>query len=80
LNARTLLQFASEKKLSASFLGFQLKVKFAQLKIKTMFNQVVGSGANAFLVIIAVLAGFVAGLSYVDFRRQKEKEESGENY
>jgi hypothetical protein len=39
-----------------------------------MFNQVVGSGANTFLIIVAVLAGFVAGLSYVDFRREKEKE------
>jgi hypothetical protein len=49
-------------------------------KISAMFNQVVGSGANAFLIIIAVLAGFVAGLSYVDFRRQKEKEEAGDNH
>ena len=45
-----------------------------------MFNQVVGSGANAFLIIVAVLIGFVAGLSYVDSRRQKEKERNGENY
>ena len=43
-----------------------------------MFNQVVGSGANAFLIIIAVLAGFVAALSYVDFVREKKKEESGD--
>lgn len=40
-----------------------------------MFNQVVGSGGNAFLVIIACLIGFAAGLSYVDFRREKEKEQ-----
>jgi len=41
-----------------------------------MFNQVVGSGANAFLIIIAVLAGFAAGLSYVDYVREKKKAES----
>ena len=40
-----------------------------------MFNQVVGSGANAFLVVIAVIAGFVAGLAYVDYQREKKKQE-----
>lgn len=45
-----------------------------------MFNQVVGSGANTFLIIIALIAGFLAGLSYVDFRRQKEKEQAGDNH
>ena len=39
-----------------------------------MFNQVVSSGANAFLIIVAVLAGFVAGLSYVDFLREKKQQ------
>lgn len=39
-----------------------------------MFNQIVGSGANTFLIIIAVLAGFVAGLSYVDYQREKQKQ------
>jgi hypothetical protein len=42
-----------------------------------MFNQVVGSGANAFLVIIACLAGFVAALSYVDYQRVKKEENEG---
>jgi hypothetical protein len=42
-----------------------------------MFNQVVGSGANTFLVIIAVLAGFVAALSYVDYLRVKKEENEG---
>ena len=40
-----------------------------------MFNQVVGSGANAFLIIIAVLAGFVGGLAYTDYLKQKKKEQ-----
>lgn len=39
-----------------------------------MFNQVVGSGANAFLVIVACLAGFIAALSYVDYSRVKKEE------
>lgn len=41
-----------------------------------MFNQVVGSGANTFLVIIAVLVGFVAALSYVDQVRVKREEKN----
>lgn len=39
-----------------------------------MFNQVVGSGANAFLIIIACVAGFIAALGYVDFRKVKREE------
>ncbi len=44
-----------------------------------MFNQVVGSGANTFLIIVAVLVGFAAGLSFVDFKREKKKEQPGEH-
>jgi len=39
-----------------------------------IFNQVVGDGANLFVVIIAVVVGFVAGLSYVDSLKTQEKE------
>ena len=39
-----------------------------------MFNQVVGSGGNTFLIIIAVLVGFVAALAYVDYQREKQKQ------
>jgi len=39
-----------------------------------MFDQVVGSGANSFLVIIAVLVGFIGALSYVDYNRVKKEE------
>ena len=39
-----------------------------------MFNQVVGSGANAFLIIFACLIAFVAGMAYVDFKRQQDKQ------
>ena len=40
-----------------------------------MFDQVVGSGANTFLTIIAILVGFIAALSYVDQNRVKKEEE-----
>ena len=48
-------------------------------KFSAMFNQVVGSGANIFLIIVAVLVGFAAGLSFVDFKREKKKEQPGEH-
>ncbi len=41
-----------------------------------MFNQNVGDGANLFILIIAILIGFVAGLSYIDsIKTKKEQEE-----
>ena len=43
-----------------------------------MFEQVVGNGANLFVIIIAVLALFVGGLSYIDYLKVK-KEESGKH-
>jgi hypothetical protein len=39
-----------------------------------MFNQVIGSGGNAFLIIFACLLAFAIGLGYVDFIRQKDKQ------
>jgi hypothetical protein len=45
------------------------------------FDQVIGSGANIFLLIIAILFGFVNALAFVDARRvKKEQEERGENH
>ncbi len=44
-----------------------------------MFEQVVGNGANLFVLIIALLFGFVNALAYVDNRRvTKEQEEKGQ--
>ena len=44
-----------------------------------MFEQVVGSGANLFLIIVAVLFGFVNALAYVDaVRVKKDQEEKGQ--
>ena len=41
-----------------------------------MFEQVVGSGANVFVIIVAVLFGFVNALAYVDMKKvEKEQEE-----
>ena len=39
-----------------------------------MFEQVIGEGANIFITIVAVLVGFIAALSYVDFVKTKKEE------
>lgn len=39
-----------------------------------MFEQVIGDGANLFILIVAVLIGFVAALGYVDFQKTKKEE------
>jgi hypothetical protein len=40
------------------------------------FNQNVGDGANLFILIIAIVVGFVAGLSYIDkLKTEKDQEE-----
>ena len=33
------------------------------------FNQVVGNGANLFVIIVAVVVGFVAALAFIDSQR-----------
>jgi len=43
-----------------------------------MFDQVIGDGANLFIIIVAVLIGFASALGYVDFKKTK-KEEKGEH-
>lgn len=40
-----------------------------------MFEQVVGNGANAFIVIIAVIVGFVAALGFIDSRKTEKENE-----
>jgi hypothetical protein len=43
-----------------------------------MFEQVVGNGANLFVLIIAVLLGFVNALAYIDNQKvKKDQEEKG---
>jgi Na+-transporting methylmalonyl-CoA/oxaloacetate decarboxylase gamma subunit len=41
-----------------------------------MFEQVVGSGANTFLIILAVLIGFIGALAYTDSVRYKKDAET----
>ncbi len=40
-----------------------------------MFNQSVGDGANHFLIVVAVIAGFVNALAYIDYLRTKKQQE-----
>lgn len=40
-----------------------------------MFSHYVGSGADLFILIVAVIIGFAAALGYVDFLRTPKKEE-----
>lgn len=40
-----------------------------------MFDQVVGDGANLFIIIIAVLVGFVSALGYLDKRKTEKEQE-----
>ncbi|WKZ58548.1 MAG: hypothetical protein QY309_11795 [Cyclobacteriaceae bacterium] len=39
-----------------------------------MFEQYVGSGANLFITIVAVIIGFAAAIGYVDFQKTKKQE------
>ena len=38
-----------------------------------MFHQYIADGANVFIAIVAVIAGFVAALGYVDFVKTKSQ-------
>lgn len=40
-----------------------------------MFEQVVGNGANLFLLIVAIVVGFVGALAYVDFMKVKRDQQ-----
>lgn len=42
-----------------------------------MFEQYTASGANLFITIVAVLAGFAAALGYLDFLKTKKDEKKG---
>ncbi|MFZ1806006.1 MAG: hypothetical protein WAU36_02225 [Cyclobacteriaceae bacterium] len=39
-----------------------------------MFEQVIGDGANLFIIIVAVLIGFVAALGYIDSQKTKKED------
>lgn len=40
-----------------------------------MFDQVIGDGANYFIIVVAVLIAFGAGMSYMDYQKTKKEEE-----
>ena len=40
-----------------------------------MFEQVIGDGASIFITIVAVIVGFVAGMSFIDFKKVKKEQE-----
>jgi uncharacterized membrane protein (DUF106 family) len=46
-----------------------------------MINQVVGDGANLFILIVAILIGFINALAYIDMKKvKKEQEQAGEDH
>ncbi len=46
-----------------------------------MIDQVVGNGANLFILIVAILIGFVNALAYVDMQKvKKEEEQAGKDH
>ena len=44
-----------------------------------MFADYIGSGADAFIAIVAVVVGFVAAMGYIDFLRVTRKEKNEEH-
>jgi len=46
-----------------------------------MIEQVIGDGANLFILIVAILIGFVNALAFVDYQKvKKEQEEPGKEH
>lgn len=46
-----------------------------------MFYQVVGDGANLFVLIVAIIIGFINALAFVDAQKvKKEEEQSGDSH
>jgi len=45
-----------------------------------MFEQVVGGGANTFLIIIAIVVGFVSALGFVDSKKTMKDNEHNEPF
>jgi Na+/alanine symporter len=39
-----------------------------------MFQQYIGSGANIFIAIVAVLIGFATAMGYIDYTKTKKQE------
>ena len=41
-----------------------------------MFHQIVGDGANLFIIIIAIVVGFVAAMGFVDSKKTNKEQEN----
>ena len=39
-----------------------------------MFEQYIGTGANVFIAIVAVVVGFAAALGYIDYLKTTKKQ------
>jgi len=39
-----------------------------------MFDQVVGNGANLFVIIVAVLIGFATAIGFINFQKTKRED------
>ncbi|HEY5824453.1 MAG TPA: hypothetical protein VIT44_08815 [Cyclobacteriaceae bacterium] len=39
-----------------------------------MFDQVVGDGANLFVIIVAVLIGFATAIGFINFQKTKRED------
>jgi phosphotransferase system glucose/maltose/N-acetylglucosamine-specific IIC component len=44
-----------------------------------MFEQVIGDGANIFIIIVAVIIGFGVAMGYVDFLKTRKNEEGNKH-
>lgn len=43
------------------------------------FNQVIGSGANLFIIIVAIVIGFVAALAFIDSQKTRKEDEGNKD-
>jgi len=44
-----------------------------------MIEQVVGDGANLFILIVAILIGFLNALAYVDMKKVEKEQNEGKH-
>lgn len=59
----------------------KFRANFSPLNARTMFfDQVIGSGANAFILIITVVVGFVSALSFIDSKKTMKENEQNEPF